>query len=704
MKSGRLLPALTVGAGLWVVLVSAAGALLSWLGWWTPYAAWPTALGLAALSTWCVRGIPAIRGAAPATGALVLVVAAFTVWVGATHSEQVLPRRDAASNLQAAVSLASTGQRVVTIDPASVGGAGVLDDRVTLGSPAFYSVGSSRDPAVQPQFVIGPAVVYSLGWWLGGGVGAMLVPVLAMGLALLSLGLLTARVVGAWWGVVASGLVAVVFPVVHTARATYSEPLAMLTLTGGLLALTLVAAAQRGGGDDSAPPNVVPRLPAPGPRADEVVAPEVVARLALVAGVLLGGTGFVRVDALREVVLVLPVLALGAALGGRWVRPLAAGLGVSLVAAVLAATALSSRYLGDIADSLVPLAALAVLVSGVCGGLLVLFRRGHRLPARVAGGMPDAVAALTILTGLYLASRPLWQVTRQDPNDPGARYVAGMQGREGLVIDGGRTYAEHTVTWLAWYLGPVALVVALVVLAALLRHAVLRLGAGELPAWLPALVLAGGSTLLTLLRPGITPDHPWADRRLLIALPLVVVLDVVAAAWLGSGLRARGHATAGRALAVLLVLTVGAPAVVATWPHRAGGVERGSLAAARQVCDSLGPRDVVLMVDSRSANEWTQVVRGMCPVPSMAATSAVRRDPSALGALVDDVSVAVAASGGRLVLLAADSSESLEGLGVAAEPVVDVIVQEDQHVLERRPDGTDPLPIRVWLGRPEPTS
>ena len=76
-----------------------------------------------------------------------------------------------------------------------------------------------------------------------------------------------------------------------------------------------------------------------------------------------------------------------------------------------------------------------------------------------------------MLAGLYLASRPLWQVVRQDPDDPGARYVAGMQARQGLPVDGGRTYAEQTVAWLSWYVGPVALVVALVVLSLVTRRA-----------------------------------------------------------------------------------------------------------------------------------------------------------------------------------------------------------------------------------------
>ena len=225
----RLLPSLALGTALWVVLVSAAGALLSAFGWWSPLVAWPVALGLAVVSGWWARGIPGVRMPVAASGALVAVALGFTVWAGATHSEQVLPRRDAASNLQAAVSLATTHSRVVAVDAEEVGGSAVLElDGVTLASPAFFQVGTAQDPAVQPQFVVGPAVVYGLGWWGGGGALTVVVPAVAMGLALLSLGLLVALVVGAWAGVASVAGVAVVFPVLHAARATYSEPLAML--------------------------------------------------------------------------------------------------------------------------------------------------------------------------------------------------------------------------------------------------------------------------------------------------------------------------------------------------------------------------------------------------------------------------------------------------------------------------------------------
>ncbi len=702
----RLLPALALGAALWVVLVSAVAAGLSALGWWSPWVGWPVAVVVAVVAAWCVRGIPPVRMPAAASVALVAVVAGFTVWAGATHSEQVLPRRDAASNLQAAVSLATTHARVVAVDPESVGGPGVLDlPGVTLASPAFFEVGSSEQPAVQPQFVVGPAVVYAFGWWAGGAGAALLLPAVAMGLALLALGLLVGRVAGAWAGVATAALTGILFPVLHTARATYSEPLAMLTLTAGLLAVTLAVAAGRGAaGPAAAAPSgfvgaassqgrVVGRAPL---RSLVLLDPS--ARAGLLAGVLVGGTGLVRVDALREVVLLLPVLALGAAFGARWARPVLAGLGVSLLVSAVAAVGLSWQYVSSIGRSLVPLLALGVLVGAASWLLLVLWRRGWRLPPVVARWLPDLAGGLVVVAGAYLASRPLWQVVRQDPDDPGARYVAGMQARQGLPVDGGRTYAEQTVVWLSWYVGPVALVVALVVLAVLVRRAVLSAQARRVDAWLPALLVAAGSTLLTLLRPGITPDHPWADRRLLIALPLVVALVVTALAWVVRRAGATDRAGWGVLAAGVVAALVVVPAVVATWPHRAGGVERGSLAAVASVCAALDPgTDVVMAVDSRAANEWPQVVRGMCGVPMLSTTSGLRADPQRLASTVATAKAELDARGLRLVLLSADSADALTRLGATPSPATDAMVREDEHVLERRPSRTDPLPIRVWL-------
>ncbi|MBM6402958.1 hypothetical protein JQN72_01685 [Phycicoccus sp. CSK15P-2] len=666
---GSFLTAVGLGAGVWVVVVTASGGVLGALGWWTPVLGWPVALAGVPLALWTLRRVPGVPMGSAAATAMVALCLGFAGYAAATHSEHVLPRRDAASNLQAAISLAGTHERVVPVDVSVIGGAGPLErGDVTVASAAFYEVGSASDPAVQPQFLLAPAVVYGYGVWLGGPGFAQLLPAVVMALALLLVGLVTARLTRPWWGVAAAGLTGLLFPVLNVARGTYSEPLALVTLLGGLLAVTLVAAED----DDG--------------RAR---------RLALVGGVLVGGTGLSRIDFLREAMLLLPLLAVAAALGRRWVRPALLGLGLATLVSMALAWGLSYRYLGDIHASLVPLLVIFAVVGAGSWAGLRLWRSGRRLPGAVVRRAPDVAAGLVVLVGLVLWSRPWWMTVRQDPDDPGARYVAGMQRRQGLPVDGGRTYAEHTVDWLSWYVGWAALVVALVTLALALRTALRSLAVGRLEPWAPALVVAAGSTVLTLLRPGITPDHPWADRRLLVALPFVVVLVCVAAAWGARRLEAAGGRWGVPAVAAVLVAGVGVPAGLATWPFRGVGVERGSLAAAADVCAVLDRDVVVLGIDSRASTEWPQVVRGMCGSPSFVATTSVREDPERLAAVVDELASGAAAGGGRLVLLAADGPEAIEELGLTPRPVVDIRFPEEEHALDRPPRRTDLGGIRV---------
>ncbi len=145
----------------------------------------------------------------------------------------------------------------------------------------------------------------------------------------------------------------------------------------------------------------------------------------------------------------------------------------------------------------------------------------------------------------------------------------------------------------------------------------------------------------------------------------------------------------------MLVVGVGLPAVLATWPFRGVGVERGSLAAARAVCDALEPADGGLGVDGRASNEWPQVVRGMCGLPSFVATRPGREDPEQLRALVDELAAGAASTGHRLVVLAADGPEAVEGLGLDPVPVVDIRFPEEEHALDRPPRRTDVGGIRV---------
>ena len=663
-----------VAAALMVLAAALLAVPLAWLGWWRPALVVPLLAVSALVALALVARLPVLPiGTGPAWG-LIVVSLATGCWATATHSSQILPRRDAGSNLQAAIALADTGHRILQVPAASIGGPQILDIAgLTIASPAFYQVGDAAQPAVEPQFVIGPAAVYSLGRWVGGIEAMLILPGWLVAAGVLALGLLTTVVLRGWWGVVAALAVAIQFPVLHTGRATYSEPLAMLTLGAGLLLMVLAA------------------------RRDH-------ARAAALAGLLIGGTALVRIDGLREAILLLPVIALGALSGRAWARPLLLGTAVGLLGSFAAALALSREYLGSITGSLLPLVALGVATAGGALLVLVLARRGLRMPTTLTHALPGGLALAVLGTGILLAARPLFLTVRQDARDPGARVVAGLQQRQGLPVDGGRTYAEHSVTWLAWWVGPVALAVALITLAVLFARVARAWTAGEgLPAWAGVLVVASGSTLLTLWRPGITPDHPWAERRLVIALPFVALLVTAGAAWLWRGgpeawrmsTGARG-AVAGRALACAAIVTLLLPSAAATWPHRLERVEAGSLLPVAQVCRALAPGDVAVAVDARAANEWPQVIRGMCDRPALSTTNALRNDPRALAAALDRVASGLP-SGARLVLVSADSAAAITALGGTPQQVASSVVLEDERLLERRPDGVVPLPIEIWL-------
>lgn len=655
-----------VAAALSVLAVAALGAVLGGLGLWRAWLVVPLVgagvLGAARLT----RSLPRIPLERASAGALLAVTVLTALGYGATHAEQVLPRRDAGSNVQAAISLASTGARVVPVDPGSVGAPTSLQlTGVTLGSPAFYAVGTATDPAIQPQFPIGPAAVLSLGVWAGEAVGgltpAFLLPPLATAFAVLTIGLLAATALGGRAAPVAAAAVALTFPVLHTGRSTYSEPFATLTLAAGLLCLTLAAR------DGSR-------------------------RAALLAGVLVGGTTLIRIDALREVFLVAVVAGLYALRAAPWTRHLLVGLAASSGVGLLAAAVLSPRYLDDISGSFVPLVVAGLLACGVTAVLLVLAARG-RSPVGPPW-LPHVTGMAVLVVGIGLATRPLWQVVRRSPDDPGSRVVAGLQLRQGLPVDGGRTYAERTVEWLSWWLGPIALGLALLALAAAVSTATRRWQQGDPPPWAAPLLVAAASTALTLWRPAITPDHPWAERRLVIAVVLVVVLVVGAAEWL---LHRPWPSALRRTCAAAVLMALFVPVLAASWPHLSHRLEQDSMVAVDQACSGFGDGDVALMVDARAANEWPQVLRGQCGVPALSTTAALRADPTALAAAVDEVGAAVGATGGDLVLVAAEGPESLAALTEERPRLLtDVTVQEDPRLLLTRPDALVPLRIALW--------
>jgi hypothetical protein len=686
-------------------------------GLWRPAVVAPLTVPAAAAVWWLTRslrrlsahGRTAIRIPRWATTASLAVAVAFGLWAGLTHGEHLIIRRDAGSYALFAQWLATRHHLPVDSQIAAFGGVAALDvPGFTLASPAYFQVGVPGGADVVPQFLLGAPSLFSLGWWAWGWTGLFTVSALIGGFAILAAAGLVARVAGPRWAPLGALALAGTQPVLHAARATLSEPVALL--------LVLAAAGLAVDAVDR-------EHDAPGTR-----------RLAVIAGAVLGLAGLVRVDVLREVALAVPVAAVLAVKGHRSGVPLA---GAALAGAMLSAVPawlLSRPYLEAVQSSLRPLATATLALTAaslVATALDVAVRRFRGRPGgsgstpgpRTAQGpadprstgarvrwLPAVVTACVLLTGAVLASRPLWMTVRQDPSDSAVPLIASLQRQQGLPVDGARTYAEQSVQWLLWYTGPAVAVLALVVAATAGGRAVAWLldrRRGRPPAALVPLVVGLGSVVLTLYRPGITPDHPWADRRLVpVVLPFTVVAATAGAAWALRELRRRRPVAPwavgafGIVAAVVLIL----PAVAATRPLAVQRTEVGQPAAAAAVCAALRPRDAVVAVSDsgggiRAQNEWVQVVRGVCGRPSAAL---VASSPAERAASLTRLSSLVSGAGGRLVLLSAAEDDgtaprALLELGLAPSRAVRLRTTEDQHLLTQRPYALDSVMIDVWL-------
>jgi hypothetical protein len=313
-----------------------------------------------------------------------------------------------------------------------------------------------------------------------------------------------------------------------------------------------------------------------------------------------------------------------------------------------------------------------------------------RLPAWTGTAAGAVVAVVLVALGL----RPWWHLGVGVGKGTDV-FIAGLQRAQGLPVQGTRNYSEQSVHWVAWYVGWPALALAGVGAVLLVRQAVL--GRTDLlgrPAarWVLGLGLPLVSALSVLLSPGITPDHPWADRRLVpTVLPVVTLLAVWSVA---VAVRRWGRPALAIGLVVLLLPPAAASRHLA--PTR---TEVGEPAAVDTACAAFAPGEVALMVDARARQEWTAVLREACDVPAFVVPPGT--DDVATPAQVADVAARVRAAGGVPVLVA-QSGESLSGLTRGPRrQVVDLDTEEHQRLLLSVPTGLTPLSVELWRADPD---
>ncbi|MER6169729.1 hypothetical protein [Streptosporangium sp. NPDC001681] len=708
-SAGKVLAVVSVVPALVLAGWLLAGLPLLLLGWFRPLAAVP--LGLLAAALLCRYGLRRLPETIPATAwqvtGVIAVALASGVFNGLFRSEQLIVRRDPATYAQYGIWLARHGSLPVPFQEQAFGG---LDPALHFDSVGFYGF----DGAVVPQFMPGAPMLHAVGAWLGDVAGLLLVPPVLGAAAVLVLAGVVARLVGARWAPLAALVFAVSLPILYTSRTTFSEIPSLILLFGGL-ALLYDAEARLRSGVTASPPPEPPggsgasgaghRLPDPSDTGPAVIR---AARTgAALAGLVSGLAVMVRIDGLRDV---LPVLAYAGLLiavrragnrdGGRLGVPLLGGLAVGAGLGFAAAYLLSRPYLKYLSGSLIPLLAicgvvvvLTVAMAALAPRLAAPLRRAARMPR-----LPEIAGGLVVLVGAAFAARPWLQTVIRPPATTEDRltadFIVGVQRVNGLPIDGSRLYYENSAYWVIWYVGLPAVLLATLAAALLAR----RLVRGTAPEWLLPLAVIAWTTVTTLYRPGITPDQPWAARRLVpVVIPGLILLAVWGLGWVrdrgrGFGYRPpvrRGLATAGAVLLLVPVAFVSAGTAF-------DPIERGERAAVEALCAALPARASVLVVERVTAARFTQLVRSSCGLPAARVTLYRTNVPrtSDVRRLVSRIRAA-----GRVPVLLAAEARQVSGYGTPVH-IMNLRTRQDERSLVDPPNGTWSLAADVWMTVP----
>jgi hypothetical protein len=643
--AGLLLARITVLPALAALFFLLVAFPLLLIGEFRPVAVIPAA-GLAVivggpLSARLVR-VPIRNTPAWAPVAIAVISVGFFAFQLYHRSDFVIVTRDPASYVQFATWIAKNGKLPIPEDLPAFGSARHM---VQFDSSAYFQVGTT----IVPQFMAGLPMVLGVAYWWGGTFSALsMAPVLG-GAAVLTFGGLAARLIGPRWAVPATLTLAVSFPEMFTSRSTYSEPLAQILLLGGVC---LLVDSQRSG---------------------DVRASR---RLAALAGLALGILLLVRLDGASDTLPLLPWC--GALVVGRRPQaiPLIAGFAVGTLYGVVDGAFLTRPYLRLNMSSVAPLVLVTLVVILATLVAVLAVKRGLRFPR--PRWLPAAAAALppVVLAGAV------------------ARVIIAAPH---ITT---RDYAGHSLEWISWWMGK-PIIAAATVGAALLAYRVLS---DRQPEWALPLMIFGWTIAVFLARPAITPDMPWASRRLVPAvLPGCILLAAWAASWVTQRLKERGFAGWRSTLfaACCGILLIAFPARIAFKPDLgSAGISlrglavqdtyRGELAAVDKLCGAIPAGSTVVFIDGPVADRLLENVRGQCGVPA-----ARLREVSV--PRIRQVISGIEGTGRRAVLLGSTRQEFNEYPNGTVKQVMNLHAQIDGYDMNGVPASTRHYSVVVWM-------
>lgn len=670
----RALRALAFGSASAVAAFGAVGVVTAIVGVFRPYVVFPLGaivwVGLLVLARpILVAPGSTARSAQIVAAAGVVFVVGMSVWNARHASQHILINRDGGSYTNAARWIALHGNlRVLAAVGPFAHGPGL-----TFDSFAMYTTGHG---ALSFQFAHLLPALLAEAHNLGGDRLMFAGSPLLAGLALLAFFVAAWRLVRNPY-VALAALVSFAFllPVVSFSRDSYSEiPMEVLVFTA-LWILTDRATFVR-------------------------------PRIALVAGLFLGMLQAARIDglvALTGVGLLFAIMwIIAEARDRRLVAASAGACGIGMIPGVVLGftdvSLRSSQYIHDLHGNvrqlemaMVGSILLAVIVAAVA---VPIARRRPRVPDAV-GWVAAALVAAVGFGAWFVRPRV------QHMHTVASGLMSGLQQAAHIAVDPRRNYAERTVVWMTWYLGPIT-VAAAIVGAALLVRELLK---GRMVFALAGIALLAPASAAYLWRPNISTDQIFVMRRFLFsALPLFTLL----AFGLVAALLRLAPKTIPRFVPVATALVIGAAGVaypistVAAVPNITE--QRGELLALRDACHTMGSHAAIVLLQSPAdlIYEWApQPLRGWCNVPVAVMPAAV---PDR-GAELAQLAAQWKAAGRTLWVVAASTDAIHKVLPSAAVHQTPVVVNPYflQRTLVSRPEHYAPEQFSLAVARVSPS-
>ena len=581
----------------------------------------------------------------------VLVAVLAACWGGYAASNHVLIDRDPGSYVTTAKWIERTGQLTVEEPTAAFGDA----DGIEVSSAAVYQVDSGD---LEFQFMHLPSAMAATGAEIGGDKLLFATGALVAAAALLPLYGVAVRFTGApLAGVGAIAIVAFCMPFVNMARDLYSEPFAMLFLWSGILALSVAWDSRS-------------------------------TAAWVIGGALVGCTALARVDGYLLVSLFFIVC--GAAVmfsedvglaGARRRAGLAAlaAFGTACVAAI-DLFAFSGDYPRNLRSQL--LQSLTMMVAAGLVGIAAA-TLGPRLRSkwalrvrtrRVAGAVCGIAVGAALLAAWLI--RPRVQEARGESQLWG--LIGNLQVAEGAERDLFRRYSEQSVEWMAWYLGPLTLALAIAGLSVLASIV-----------WVRRVPIAGILSAVFLLFAGAiywwsprnTPDHIWVMRRYMpVILPGLAVFAVFAVVYGASKLPIQWRRPVVAAASLAMVLSAALP-TLQLWSMRE---QHGFDAVLTSLCEQLPDDASVVVVGEFASQALPQSIRSWCGLPA-----ARLGDPEPTSTMLGEIQASVTAVGRDLAVVTIDGdvARHLTSLLGAPASMTETVVAQNrlEPTVGRRP-------------------